>query len=62
MSRSPRHRATTTLRDLRGEVVYLMGRIGLVVLLLIVAIVLMVGAIVLAGWIFVVIIQGYVGS
>lgn len=62
VSRRPAHRASTSIRALGGEVAYLMGRIGLVIALLMVAIVLMVAAIVAAGWIFVTIIQGYVGT
>jgi hypothetical protein len=48
------------VRDAAGEVRYLMGRIGLIVLLLMTAIVLMVAAIVGAGFLFVFFIERYV--
>jgi hypothetical protein len=58
----PKHRAPPTLQGFFSEVRYLVGRIAMVVLLLLVAIVLIVVTVAVAGWLFVVIIQGYVGS
>lgn len=45
-----------------GEFRYLLGRVGMVVLLLLVSILLFVAGLVIGGWLFVLLIQGYVGS
>jgi hypothetical protein len=60
--RAPKHRTTTPFRDFWAQVAYLMGRIGLIVLLMMTAIILMVASIVAATWLFVVIMKEYVGT
>jgi hypothetical protein len=57
--RRPRHRSTTPMRDAVSEVRYLMGRIGLIVLLLMTAIVLIVGSIVAVSYLFIFFLQRY---
>lgn len=62
MPQAPRHRTSAPLRDFGGEVVYLAGRIALIVLLLAAAIALVVGGIVLVTWLAVTYLQHYVNG
>ena len=58
MSRAPKHRASS-LRGFWGEVSYLLGRIGLILLLVMVAILFIVAALVGVGYAFVYFIERY---